>query len=87
MSDAFETVDHRTLLHRLHAERGIGGTAMDWFESYLVDRQQVVSIGDQLKTTTRWGARAFSKAVPVLWNNLPSTITTAASLASFKTGL
>ena len=39
------------------------------------------------KTATRWGARAFSKAAPVLWNTLPSSIKTAASLASFKMGL
>ena len=44
MSAAFETVDHRTLLNRLHTELGIGGTALDWFESYLVDRHHVVSI-------------------------------------------
>ena len=44
MSAAFETVDHNTLLNRLHTELGIGGTALDWFESYLVDRHQVVSI-------------------------------------------
>ena len=36
------------------------------------------------KTATRWVARAFSKAAPVLWNTLPSSIKTAASLASFK---
>ena len=28
----------------LHTEIGIGGTALDWVESYLVDRHQVVSI-------------------------------------------
>ena len=44
MSAAFETVDHRTLLARLHTELGIGGTALDWFESFLVGRHQVVSI-------------------------------------------
>ena len=44
MSAAFETVDHRTLLDRLHTELGIGGTALDWFESFLVGRHQVVSI-------------------------------------------
>ena len=44
MSAAFETVDHRTLLNRLHTELGIGGNALDWFESYLVDRHHVVSI-------------------------------------------
>ena len=44
MSAAFETVDHRTLLNRLHSELGSGSTALNWFESYLVDRHQVVSI-------------------------------------------
>ena len=44
MSAAFETVDHNTLLNRLHTELGIGGTVLDWFEYYLVDRHQVVSI-------------------------------------------
>ena len=39
------------------------------------------------KTATRWGARAFSKAAPSLWNTLPTTIKTTASLASFKIGL
>ena len=39
------------------------------------------------KTITRCGARAFSKAAPVLWNTLSSTIITAPSLASFKLGL
>ncbi len=33
MSAAFETVDHRTPLDRLHTEIG---TALYWFESYLV---------------------------------------------------
>ena len=37
ISAAFETVDHRTLLDRLHTEIDIGGIALDWFESYLVD--------------------------------------------------
>ena len=39
------------------------------------------------KTTTRWGARAFSNSAPVLWNTLPTTLKAAASLASFKIGL
>ena len=39
------------------------------------------------KTNTRWGARGFSKAAPVVWNPLPSAIRTAPSLAIFKLGL
>ena len=47
MSAAFETVDHITLLDKLHTELGIGCTALDWFESYLVDRHQVVATGGE----------------------------------------
>ena len=35
-------------------------------------------------TKTLWGERAFSKAAPVLWNDLPLMIKTAPSLDSFK---
>ena len=41
---AFDTVDHGTLLDRLHQELAVGGTALDWFECYLADRNKVVSI-------------------------------------------
>ena len=47
MSAASEMVDHITLQHRLHTELGIQGTALDWFESYLVDRHQVIAIGGE----------------------------------------
>ena len=46
-----------------------------------------ISIHRLQETAARWGARAFSKAAPVLWNTLSSTIKTASSLASFKIGL
>ena len=61
----------------------------DLLEAYMPTRT-LRSAGAHLllepKTTTRWGAQAFSKAAPVLWNTLPSTIKTAASLANFKIG-
>ena len=47
ISAAFENVDPRTTLDKLHTDIDIGGTAFDWFASYLVDRHQVVSIGDE----------------------------------------
>lgn len=45
LSRAFDCVDHGLLLDKL--ERcGIRGTVRDWFESYLTDRYQCVSISN-----------------------------------------
>ena len=40
----FDTIDHIILLHRLHNDFGIQGTALDWFSSCLTNRTQSVSI-------------------------------------------
>ena len=47
LSAAFDTVDHSKLLHILKFEIGIDGTALKWFESFLVGRTQTVKIGDE----------------------------------------
>ena len=44
LSAAFDTIDHCMLLHRLHHDFRIQGTALDWFSSYLANRTQSVSI-------------------------------------------
>ena len=44
LSTAFDTIDHSILLSRLHHPFGISGTALSWFQSYLSDRTQVVSV-------------------------------------------
>ena len=44
LSAAFDTVDHKILLHRLPTRFGIKGKALSWLQSYLTDRSQSVQI-------------------------------------------
>ena len=43
---AFDTVNHDILIARLLDRFGVGGTALEWFRSYLSGRSQCVAIGD-----------------------------------------
>lgn len=45
LSAAFDTVDHTILLSRLKYKFGITQSALSWFNSYLSDRSQTISIG------------------------------------------
>ena len=44
LSAAFDTIDHSILLSRLQNSFGICGTALSWFQSYLLDRSQAVCV-------------------------------------------
>ena len=48
LSAAFDTIDHKVLLHCLSSWFGFGGVVLEWFSSYLADRIQSVKIGDIL---------------------------------------
>ena len=48
MSAAFDTVDHPILIKRLES-RGVTGSALEWFKSYLTNRTQYVTV-DQAKS-------------------------------------
>ena len=63
-SAAFDTIDHNIFLRRLNHRYGIGGTALKWFESYLEERTQSVSVGEAVSAprTLRYGVPQGSVA-------------------------
>ncbi|XP_072030674.1 phospholipase B1, membrane-associated-like [Amphiura filiformis] len=46
LSAAFDTIDHIILFNRLECDFGIKGTALEWFQSYMTDRNFQVCVGD-----------------------------------------
>jgi hypothetical protein len=46
LSAAFDTLQHDTLLRRLQHTHGIFDSALEWMNSYFIDRTQVVAIND-----------------------------------------
>ena len=69
LSAAFDTIDHQVLLHGLSHDLGITGMAQRWFQSYLEERTQSVTINNVRSNpqTLRfgvpkgwsWGQRCF----------------------------
>ena len=47
LSAAFDVIDHEILLKRLEYSYGITADALSWIQSYLKDRIQCVSIGNE----------------------------------------
>jgi exonuclease III len=45
LSAAFDTIDHKILIDRLHKTFGVSGTALSWIISYLSNRTQLVTLG------------------------------------------
>ena len=68
LQKAFDTVNHAILLKKLN-HYGIRGTTNKWFESYLTNRKQYVSINrtDSDKMTTKHGVPQGSVLGPLLF--------------------
>ena len=69
LSAAFDTIDHDLLLARLSTSYGIGGKALNWFESYLSPRSQRIKVGDALseKQSLEFGVPQGSVLGPLLF--------------------
>jgi len=69
LSAAFDTVDHDILLTRFKVSFGIGGSALDWLQSYLTSRLECVRRGSARSThkTVRFGVPQGSVLGPLLF--------------------
>ena len=85
LSKAFDTLDHNILLRKLH-HYGIRGIALDWFRSYLTDRNMYVDYKGitSKQHNINYGVPQGSVLGPLLFilytNDLPSTLTVSKSI-------
>lgn len=68
LTKAFDTIDHKILLYKLHCA-GIRGVAHNWFESYLKNRSQLVKVGNNYSSAgvIRCGVPQGSVLGPILF--------------------
>ena len=81
-SAAFQSVNHKLLVHKLHKSYNISGNAIKWLQSFLSDRKQRVAVNGKCSgwTPVRSGTPEGSQLSPLLFalfvNDLPDKIQT-----------
>lgn len=76
LSAAFDTVNHTILIERLKAWVGIRGTALSWFQSYLLEQTFAVTIGNHSSSSAAvaYGVLQGCKAAPWPINTAPPSL-------------
>jgi len=84
LSAAFDSIDHAILLIRLKTSFGLDGLVYHWIESYLTDRMQTVTIGNNSSATTHVASGVPQGSVfgSLLFNIYTSPIASIASTFS-----